>query len=170
MEAIGGALLFFFTIVGFITSIRWCWRKFRSPKKTNRPVQNEFDLGELKVGNLNLTWAIEYEDNTGKITNRLITVREIYGPHDAIYIKYLKAYCHKRKDDRTFNVFNILTAHDAETGEVVPLRNSYRLWKWLEGREGGLPDGPPKPPRKRIPKAPPAAPLADPSEPTASRG
>lgn len=144
MDTIGPMLLFLFLASGCFLSTRWVWRKLSKSGKTV-----EYDLGELRADGLNLTWVIEYEDAKGCETERRITVREVYCPAHANYPKYLRAYCHLRKEDRTFNVFNIVSAHDAETGEVVPLRSASRFWKWLEGRYGGLPAPPPKPTRKR---------------------
>lgn len=56
---------------------------------------------------------IRYKDGEGNITERRISRIE---PQDPIYVL---AFCHERQEDRTFKVSRIVSAVDAETGEVV---------------------------------------------------
>jgi hypothetical protein len=73
------------------------------------------------------TYHIDYKDDSGHITSRSITIKNIYRKN---YTTYVKAHCHLRNEERTFvlqRIINYIT--DANTGELhdpdelSPLKN-----------------------------------------------
>jgi hypothetical protein len=56
---------------------------------------------------------IRYEDGEGNVCERRISKIEPQEPG------YVVAFCHKRQEDRTFKISRIISAVDAETGEVI---------------------------------------------------
>ncbi|PJK29962.1 hypothetical protein [Minwuia thermotolerans] len=91
------------------------------------PYSGSFDAGPTLLGNLDAEWDIWYEDRNGRTSKRRITVRSLHG---AKYPKYVRAWCHGRRDWRHFNLYNVRNAIDVETGEKVPVTR--HLIDWLE--------------------------------------
>jgi len=56
---------------------------------------------------------IRYKDGEGNVSERRISRIEPQEPG------YVLAFCHERQEDRTFKITRIISAVDAETGEVV---------------------------------------------------
>ncbi len=92
-----------------------------------RPI--DFDPGPMLADGLALEWDIVYRNREGQQSERRITVKSLYGNR---YPKYVLAYCHLRREDRHFNLYNCIEARDVNTGDVVPVTN--HLLKWLAGR------------------------------------
>jgi hypothetical protein len=57
-------------------------------------------------------YQLTYQDNIGNITDRRITIIKIEGD-------YVHAYCHLRKERRTFLIPRMISAVNCDTGEVV---------------------------------------------------
>jgi len=61
------------------------------------------------------TFAIKYQDGEGNITEREISNIELLDSERP----QILAYCHLRNERRTFNLENIISLVDGETGEVI---------------------------------------------------
>lgn len=70
---------------------------------------------------INKEIVIEYSDSTGDITTRRIRVKEIKcDKYKRKMVPYsLYSYCFVKKAPRTFVIHNIISAYDAETGEII---------------------------------------------------
>lgn len=94
-----------------------------------------FDPGPL-IRRVNEDWNIVYKDRNGERTSRNISVKALYGD---TYPKYAEAYCHLRREVRHFNLYNVMTATDVESGLPVPV--TYHLLNWLDRKELRRDDG-----------------------------
>lgn len=65
--------------------------------------------------------TIDYVDKLGNSTRRDITTEEIYDYEDGVVV--IRAFCHKRKDYRTFISKRIKYWIDSNSGKPVPVQN-----------------------------------------------
>lgn len=65
--------------------------------------------------------TIDYIDKLGNFTRRDITTEEIYDYEDGVLV--IRAFCHKRKDYRTFISKRIRYWVDSHSGKPVPVQN-----------------------------------------------
>ncbi|MDG9889708.1 hypothetical protein [Pseudomonas juntendi] len=73
-------------------------------KKSTRAIRTGWSIGQV---------AFTYEDSSGEITDRTVSVHSVTRSH-------IKGECHDRKAERTFRVDRILgDLIDCETGEVL---------------------------------------------------
>ena len=105
-----------------------------------------FDAGDLLRSDLHLTVGIQYVDGKRDRTNRVITIRSIFGKRGFVpglaWANYVYADCYLRADLRHFKVRNIV-ALVTPTGAVVDDAEA-----WL-AQTFGLREFPPPPPEHR---------------------
>ncbi|MBR0655775.1 hypothetical protein [Plastoroseomonas arctica] len=93
------------------------------------------------LSNLNIPLQINYADANGVLTSRRIDVLAIYrdfgeeNPFDLA----MRAWCHLRRDERTFYTSRVQGAKDGATGEVIPTAD---LGIWLMMQAGEHPTSP----------------------------
>lgn len=98
-----------------------------APSQT--PVET-FDPGPIIADDLSLDWDIRYIDRDGVVTDRRITVNSLHGSK---HPRWATAFCHLRRDIRHFNLYNVDTAVDVDTGENIPV--TYHLLDWIADQE-----------------------------------
>lgn len=106
--------------------IRVCKRKNSLKHQPNLSIQSTKTKKSSKTTStkptpINKEIVIEYSDSTGDITTRRIRVKEIkYDKYKRKMVPYsLYSYCFVKKAPRTFVIHNIISAYDAETGEII---------------------------------------------------
>lgn len=120
-------ILQFLVIIYFIRKII---KLGRSTHQLNLPVQsNKSKKASNKPAPINKEIVIEYSDSEGEITSRKIRVKEIkYDKQKRKMVPYsLYAYCFLKKAPRTFVLNRIISAYDAETGEIINDIPSYLM-------------------------------------------
>lgn len=77
-------------------------------------VSGNIDSENDEVGGL--AWFIEYEDSSGDISERRITIRSVF---EKSKVYYINAFCHERGAFRQFRLDRVVEATDLATGEVL---------------------------------------------------
>ena len=78
------------------------------------------------------TLEIEYADAQGEVTERRISIIQIYATVDDdgnFYPESMRAYCHMRKGNRTFMVDRIERLYPP--GETTPIRRRAEIYTWF---------------------------------------
>ncbi|UXM94339.1 WYL domain-containing protein [Bartonella sp. HY329] len=97
----------------------------RLENKTNSKFQNWFNENCRPVL-VDANFQIEYRDFEGVVSERIITPKEIcYQPQQKVY--YISAFCHSRKEDRTFRSDNIISARNLDTNREIKELGKYLL-------------------------------------------
>ena len=95
-----------------------------NPQATaTRPVVGTFDPSTLSCENheVSVDATIDYVDKWGNATRREITTEEIYDYEDGVVV--IRAYCHRRKNYRTFISSRIKYWIDSNSGKPVSIQN-----------------------------------------------
>ena len=87
------------------------------------PVVGTFDPSTLSCENheVSVDATIDYVDKWGNATRREITTEEIYDYEDGVVV--IRAYCHRRKNYRTFISSRIKYWIDSNSGKPVSIQN-----------------------------------------------
>ena len=93
------------------------------PASATTPVVGTFDPSTLSCENHEVTVdaTIDYVDKWGNATRREITTEEIYDYEDGVVV--IRAYCHRRKNYRTFISSRIKYWVDSNSGKPVSIQN-----------------------------------------------
>lgn len=107
MDTLSVVLLIALVVVLFL------WRR-SSRKRAAPPVpEGVDDVNEHVLGRL---VGLVYVDERGRQTERAVTMWRLYNQNGR---RYLQAYCHLRKENRTFRVDRIVEVFDPKTGEII---------------------------------------------------
>jgi hypothetical protein len=90
--------------------------------KVRRPSPIRTNKGPYLAHDITVDVLLKYRDGVGEVTERLATVRQLTGTlhrDGSITLESMIAYCHLRKDARTFMFSRVVSAADPETGEVI---------------------------------------------------
>jgi hypothetical protein len=94
-----------------------------SPATATSPVLGAFDPSTLSCEKheVSVDATIDYVDRFGNASRRDITTEEIYDYEDGVVV--IRAFCHRRKDYRTFISSRIKYWVDSNSGKPVSLQN-----------------------------------------------
>ena len=94
-----------------------------SPASATTPVLGAFDPSTLSCEKheVSVDATIDYVDRFGNASRRDITTEEIYDYEDGVVV--IRAFCHRRKDYRTFISSRIKYWVDSNSGKPVSLQN-----------------------------------------------
>ena len=93
------------------------------PPTEKAPFNASFDPSTLSCDNheVSVDATIDYVDRYGNATRREITTEQIYDYEDGVVV--IRAFCHKRKNYRTFISSRIKYWLDTNSGKPVSLQN-----------------------------------------------
>lgn len=122
-DLVFGVLKLFFKFIAW--AVKSYAKNFSTPQESKRSRKSaRFDLKNQKVlkDNLALSYQLDYSDVDGDVTTRDVEIKRILGGYKSNgepFVQHLDAYCHLRKEPRSFRIDRIRSLTDLETGLVV---------------------------------------------------